>query len=357
MNLLPTIRASILSCFFVLFFQCIHAQSDAVTSQKPYAHLTDLFASDEPLELTYRVNMKKLLKDRGDNRHYHTGSVVYTDDKGEKIEVNAKSKVRGNFRRMKSNCSFPPIRLKFDSASVVGTVFQGQNKLKLVTPCQTKKEAYQQYILAEYLIYRSYNILTDSSFQVRLVHITYEDEAGKLDPLVRYAFFIEDEDAMAERIGGTILEIKNIHPNQTNLKLEALVSTFQYFVGNTDWSIPGLHNIKLVQTEMGAAPLAVPYDFDWCGAVDPPYAVPNPQLGIFSVKERLYRGFCRSEDEFNQTFALFKSHKDEIYDLYNSIDYLDVKFKKKCIQFYDEFYEMLEDPKKYKREILATCRN
>ena len=60
----------------------------------------------------------------------------------------------------------------------------------------------EQNLLEEYLVYRSYNLLTDESFRVRLARITYADGEDDDDPVVRYAFFIEEAEAIAERLGG-----------------------------------------------------------------------------------------------------------------------------------------------------------
>ena len=67
-----------------------------------------------------------------------------------------------------------------------------------------------------------------------------------------------------------------------------LASVFMYMVGNTDWSLPYLHNIRVFQNFTSY--IAVPYDFDWSGIVDAPYAVPDYRLNIKSVRDRIWRG-------------------------------------------------------------------
>ncbi|MGK7369330.1 MAG: hypothetical protein ACNS64_03875, partial [Candidatus Halalkalibacterium sp. M3_1C_030] len=252
-----------------------------------------LFDSHEPLEMTMEFDIRKVLKDRGEETDYHPLSLTWIKDNAEIQSVAARVKVRGNFRRQRDNCRFPPLRMRFETESVVGTVFEGQKKLKLVTHCQTRRSEYQQYVLQEYLIYRSYNIITDKSFRVRLAKITYKDSENRDDPFTRYGFILEDEDKMAERLGGRILEVENVHPDLTHYELSNLLAIFQYMMGNTDWSIPGLHNIKLVMPVGEQTPYAIPYDFDWSGIVDARYAEPNPVLNIRSIRQRLFRGFCR----------------------------------------------------------------
>jgi len=62
----------------------------------------------------------------------------------------------------------------------------------------------------------------------------------------------------------------------TNRQQNNFVSIFQYMTGNTDWAVPNYHNIKTDGTkERHHLPtISVPYDFDYAGFVDAPYAVP-----------------------------------------------------------------------------------
>ena len=63
---------------------------------------------------------------------------------------------------------------------------------------------------------------------------------------------------------------------------------FEYMIGNTDFSIWALHNVRIVQ-DRARKLFPVPYDFDLSGFVHAPYATPDPRIGIRSVLDRLYR--------------------------------------------------------------------
>ena len=313
-----------------------------------------LFEQESMMELTYRANLKKLLKDKKDERSYHEVELMYVDESGDSVSIEALTRIRGNFRR--KMCQFPPIRIKFDSATVVGTLFEGQNKLKLVTHCKNKAEQYEQYTVIEHLVYRSYNLITEKSFRVRPAKITYEDTGGKYDPIVKFGFFIESVDHVAARLGGVEIETKNIHPNRTEGETTDLLSIFEFMIGNTDWSIPGLHNVKIISVGNGKKLVPVPYDFDWCGTINAPYAFPNPQFGTKSVQDRVFRGFCKSEEEFEKAFAQFREHKEEIIALYQECELLSKKNKSNVLKYLGEFYEILEDPKRTKYAIYENCR-
>jgi hypothetical protein len=74
------------------------------------------------------------------------------------------------------------------------------------------------------------------------------------------------------------------------------------------------------------------------------------------VRERLYRGRCRDDAQLDATLQLFQDHRDEIYGLFqNQVD-LEAKTTERTVEYLDEFYEIISDPKKVKREIRDRCR-
>ena len=126
-----------------------------------------LFESDELLEVTLEGPLAAVLRDdRGEPEQFPFTLTVA----GQNIPVQVRQ--RGNFRRL--NCRFPPLRLNFKKKETKGSVFEGQNKLKLVTHCK-KSSRYQQYLLLEYQTYKILNLLTDNSYKVRVVKVHYLD--------------------------------------------------------------------------------------------------------------------------------------------------------------------------------------
>ena len=94
----------------------------------------------------------------------------------------------------------------------------------------------------------------------------------------------------------------------------AIMGLFQYMIGNTDYSVPVLHNVELMARDTSVYPIA--YDFDFSGAVNARYATVDPSLSIRRVRDRLYRGYCVPSDAYAPAFALFKAKRDSIYALY-----------------------------------------
>jgi hypothetical protein len=327
-----------------------------------------LFASHDALTFTVEAPLKSIMKEREQESEEFPGAVIVDSPGGEKVSLSVKVRTRGKTRLQKRVCKFPPLRLNFQQDSVAGTMFEGQDKLKLVTHCQDDKDEFRQYVLLEYLTYRTYNLLTEMSFRVRLAGITYVDTEGSRDPATSYAFLIEDEEMMAARNGWEYLAVPRIPPNMADGFNLALVEVFQYFIGNTDFSafMPEpekhecCHNTKPIGTMAGPV-FSVPYDFDMAGLLNTRYANRLyrgnlEQLGIRNVRERLYRGFCQSESLLPAVLDLFNQKREEIYALYREQQGLEPKVLEKTLEYFDKFYEVINDEGKTKREFRDRCR-
>jgi hypothetical protein len=259
------------------------------------------------------------------------------------------------------------LRLDFNRKQVEHTVFSGQDKLKLVTHCQDRRSAYDQYVLQEYLIYRTYNLLTDLSFRVRLARITYVDTDGERDPLTRHAFLIESDEHVAARNGLELVRLKTISPAKVDPLQLSLLEVFQYLIGNTDWSAfryeigkdECCHNTLPIGRPSGWV-VPVPYDFDIAGIITTRYANhlygPQERFGITSVRQRLYMGSCDSEPYLDHVRAIFEQRKDMIHALYREQPDLEPKIVEETLQYIDEFYEVIEDRRRVNRELVRNCR-
>ncbi len=328
--------------------------SQEVAAMAEAAENAPLFASHEALVVTLEADIENLKKER-DETIEREGQFTFIGPDSQPVTVPVKLTTRGIFRLDKAKCNFPPLRLDLPRGRVEGTVFHGQNRLKLVAPCNDKRDDYQSYVLLEYLAYRTYNLLTPVSYRVRLLHITFRDSSGENEERTKYAFLIEDVDRLAERNFAVESEWPQFHPYNMEDRQAALVDLFEFMIGNTDYSAPYFHNIKMIRAE-GPTYLVVPFDFDFSGAVRARYAIPDPGLGLRSVEDRLYRGFCRENLDFEPLFALFNERKDEIYETVRGLEPLDEKERNRLLDYYEEFYEIINNEGRTRREIHRRCR-
>jgi hypothetical protein len=129
-------------------------------------------------------------------------------------------------------------------------------------------------------------------------------------------------------------------------------------IGNTDWSVPNTHNIKLIfaRKDEQALPFAVPYDFDYCGLVDASYAIPNEVIGTEKITERVYRGFPRTMEELQQSLALFRDKKSAIYSLINGFTLITERNRKIMISYLDDFYKTINNENSVKNIFIDKAR-
>lgn len=318
-----------------------------------------LFEEDDLLEVTITAPITTILRERS-TEDYEPGTVRITNPDGSVSEFAVGVRARGNFRR--ETCRYPPAWLNFKKSDVVGTVLENQDKLKLVVHCD-RSTLYDQLVLKEYLAYRIFNQLTDHSFRVRLLRVTYVDSETDDPRPPRYAFLIEHKNRLAARLGRGTLDITQatvdaLDPVQLNLAI-----VFQYFIGNTDFSplaAPGdescCHNFVLFGAP-GEPILPIPYDFDQSGFVGAPYARPHPQFRIRSVRTRLYRGYCDNNDRLPGSLQRFQDERDAIYGLLAGTDGLESSARRRLVAYTDRFYKLIDSPEDVHRRLDGKCRD
>jgi hypothetical protein len=310
-----------------------------------------LFESDKILEITLSGSTKDLLNERGEDSKVYPIKLSYLHESGEEIAINAQAKTRGHFRKLRANCTYPPVLLLFSPGdSLAKTAFKEQVNLKLVMPCKS-----DEYVVYEWLVYRIYNLITPLSFKTRLVRVKLNNSKNNKTESPFYGILLEEEKQMARR-NGLISVNKKLQPEQTEYAAFLNMAVFQYLIGNVDWSVQYLQNIKLLSTDSNAVPIAVPYDFDHAGLVSAPYALPVEELEMTSVRQRRYRGFCIADMKtFDSSIALFNRIKNDIYDLYNNCPVISDKYKKASIKYLDEFYTTINNPAMLEKEFGYPC--
>jgi len=297
-----------------------------------------LFASDAVVEFTLTAPLQKILKDRGKETSTHLGQLRYAEGQETRL-LPVKLTVRGNFRKSRANCVFPPLYVDVPKKQVRKTLFAKQNKIKLVTHCTN-----EEYVVREYLVYKMYNLLTEASFRARLARVTYVDSAGRRDPETRWGILLEDEDDLMKRNGSNATKLKQVPVARVDSASMATVAVFEYLIGNTDWSVPFRHNIRLMNRPSQIYPIAIPYDFDHAGIVDANYAVPAEQLNLGSVRERLYRGLPYPTAVLEPVLRRFNELKPRFYALFQNDPRLSPAYVKRTVKYLDEFYEILNKP-------------
>ena len=311
-----------------------------------------LFESDAVLDIELTGPIDTLIENKNDRTDYPF--VLHIDGKDHNIMVRARGKSRLRV------CDFPPLRFNFETGDMSQTDFAGLSKLKLVTHCRNgPKNEYD--VLEEYAAYRIFMLLSNISYRVRLLRLTYIDTDQRLKNVrPRYAFAIEPQEHVAERVGGTRLNVTGVRKSELNNNQAAIVYVFQYLIGNTDWSFvlaenddECCHNGDLIK--IGEEIFYVPYDFDLAGIVNARYAKPDPSLKLKNVRLRRYRGYCTDRQTLHKAIRFVKAQKSEVLDVAQTLPGLSSKQTDKVVDYLDKFFDRAEDEESLLKEYERRC--
>jgi len=92
--------------------------------------------------------------------------------------------------------------------------------------------------------------------------------------------------------------------------------------------------------------------------VNASYAIPSEEMGIQTVRERVFIGRCRSKEIYLKDLELFSEKKDEFYRVINEFPYLDQNEKKDVIGYLDGFFNQLAENKDMLiNTLIKTCKS
>jgi hypothetical protein len=320
-----------------------------------------LFQNDEVLKAVLTAPIAQVYAQKNQEvRLYHPGMWSYIDGDGNTHKLDVSIRTRGHFRR--DYCDLPPLQLNFKKSQVKGTLFKGQDKLKLVAPCDHGAR-YQQYVILEYLAYKTFEIITDYSFKTRLMRLSYVDSEEKMAPWTDMVFVIEDDSDMARRLDLDRLRLSAVEFDELDHPRTSLVQMFQFLIANNDYSVirggegQCCHNTQILglrDDRRGRIP--VPFDFDMSGLVNAAYAAPPTQVPVRDVRQRYFYGLCQADDVLEAAIDHMQSKRDQIRSLFANSEQLDKKNKIKSLEYIDSFYAILDSDRRVRMEIVSRCR-
>lgn len=251
-----------------------------------------------------------------------------------------KIRPRGRFRLC--NCEFPPVKLNFSKKEFARQFLAPDfDKFKLVMPCARTHQA-EEDLLKEYLIYKIYNQLTENSFRVVLVKMTFTDLHNSTKPYTTLAFLIEPTNEMASRLNGLLYEESALKPETIAKKEADLQALFQYMIGNEDWGTVPIRNLKVIKNKTTGKYILIPYDFDFSGLVNANYAIPSLKHQHSSVKERYYNREFSDLGHAKELQVLFHNKKPSITNLITEFEGLSGYERKQMLRYVETFYNWLK---------------
>lgn len=313
---------------------------------------SELFDGDDVLQLTLTGPLATVIEDELERTEHPFTLHVNGIDHDVDVRLRGNSRVRV--------CDFPPLRIDFGDKGKQ-SVFEAQDKLKLVTHCRKSRSA-DSAVLREYAAYKIFNRITDASYRVRLVRVTYVDTDQALKPATfeRPAFFIEPEAEFSARSGLRPVHTPGVSLGSLAHDHAARVFIFQYLIGNTDWSLVTAdsderccHNGDLFERD--SKRYYVPYDFDLSGLVNARYAKPDPSLRISRVTQRLYRGYCIPSAPLIEALEDITSSRETIMDVVNGVPGFSERDRGTTVKYLERFFEQAGDSARLVRRFERQC--
>jgi len=311
-------------------------------SQKDRVTLFDQLTYDDLLKVEIQTDLKTLFEGNRFEDEYQDANFLYENADGDDELFDMKLRLRGRFRR--KNCAIPPIKLNFDKDDLEARGWKKDDQLKLITPCVTGPEG-REYILREYLAYKTYQLLHPVHYRAQLIKLTLVDPETK-DKFKGWGIILEDDEMLAKRWEmERCQECYSVDPDKFDMSSLEATAIFQYLVGNSDWSLALNKNIELlyqVNDQQDTIYTVVPYDFDYTGFVNPGYAMPNSDYNLTSVRDRLYLAPLESPHPENGVQLLLEK-KQEIISLIKGFKRLPYDSRKDLIEYVESCYTTLAE--------------
>jgi len=331
--------------FLILLSNSIIAQQDSLTL------FESLYGKEIP-HIHIKTKLKQIIKKKA-KKENHVGTLTYQNKDGISQEYTIKLKARGNMRN--KVCFLPPLKIDFKKSDLASAgIRRDFDDLKLVVKCKSS-DNYEDLLLKEYLTYKLYNNLTEVSFRVQLIKLTLEDVDGKQKNIEAYAFLIESLEELVERVNGQIRGTLSFQDKYLDPSSYDRMCLFEFMIGNADWHIFKQHNTKIIALNEQKIAVSIPYDFDFSGIVETPYATPHTQLPINHIKQRYYLGPCRDPDTLKPTFELFREKKSDLLATIENFEELNIKSRKSMLKYLNGFFEILDSPKACNNQIIKHC--
>ena len=98
----------------------------------------------------------------------------------------------------------------------------------------------------------------------------------------------------------------------------------------------------------------LPYDFDFSGIVNTPYALAKNGSG--NVRMRRYGGLCPTQSELPAALLHFREQRDAIYALYRDQPEVSARRRRSALNYLDGFYRVIDDAARVEKRMVRNCR-
>ncbi len=289
----------------LLFFPLSLAAAPQQADNKPVS-LFEYVGRQEGAAFTLETDLTTIIANRY-SEDYLPGMMTLAN--GETFTVKVQPK--GRYRR--KIAEVPPLKIKVAKKELRERGLDTLTEMRLILPCYDSHRG-DQLLIKEYLAYRMFELLTDRCVRARLVRVTLRDNHVEKSSKKMYGLLLEDNEETAARLGGVLVEQYGLPVDSLDVEHAALVAVFQYMIGNTDWDIAMMRNVRMVRMPNGKI-AAIPYDFDFSGLVSAPYASPSSESGLHNVRDRFLMANGIPRESLRRAVQLVRQKQSELLTL------------------------------------------
>ncbi|MFN0013782.1 MAG: hypothetical protein ACKVU2_04470 [Saprospiraceae bacterium] len=293
----------------------------------------EYITGSEGIALTLETDLTTILETRY-STDYHAGKLTLADGKYFQVKVQPKGKYR------RKNAEVPPLKIKFAKKALTQMGLDTLNEVRLVLPTADSHKG-DRLLIKEYLIYRMFERLTNNCVRARLIKISLRDNHVEASSKEMYGLLVEDNEETAARLHGVEIEQFGLPFDSMVAEQAALVTMFQYMIGNTDWDAAMLRNVRLIRPYNSEKILLTPYDFDFSGLVAAPYASPASESGLRTVRDRFLMANGLPKAPLRQAAQTLKNAQRDLTDLcYNKLMPRDIS--NEMVRYLDTFFDSID---------------
>jgi len=335
-------KGFLLFLFLIVSGTLLHAQ--------PVSFLHEM-QQDSVFDIYLRLDWKHLEKHRKE-KAYQPSMVCCTTPGKDSLALNAKVRTRGHMRL--EICDYPPLKLKINKDDLSKYNLSSFNELDIVNHCG-QSEADDQLLLKEYLAYKLWELVSPTYLKTQLIRLHYQNPDGTEAHETAPGFLMEDPEEMANRLDGRLPKNSIMSTSAIARQPFLRLCLFEFMIGNTDWYIPSRHNLEFIGITGYQFLVTIPFDFDYSGLVHAPYAMPHETLKLPDVAIRYYQGWCHTESEVRGQLQVFLDQKEKILQMPYHIPGLNEKSIRQAVDYLQDFFEIIENPKKLEKEVIKHC--
>jgi hypothetical protein len=315
----------------VAIFGCTTVTSVFAQEKKP-SSIFEYLTQKEAVHLKLSTDLTKMNGARASDDYQ---PAIFTDQDGKKWKVEIKT--RGKFRR--KNGYFPPLKIKFSKKDLEAQGLSDHNDVRVSLPFYEDDKG-NDLIVREYICYRMYEHLTPASVRARLVRLTLSDSHVESWKHEIYTIFMEDDDELEKRLNVKEEEIYGLEPDSLISTQAALTCAYNYFIGNADFEVAGMRNVKLMRGLDGGKIILIPYDFDFSGVVNAPYSKPASMSGLKTIKQRFLMADGLKSEHLRRAFLVLQKESSNLKRISQS-KYLKSTSQDEVWNYLQSFYNNL----------------